>query len=347
MFPDGQYSRVDIFELKDQINRKIGHQRADNYFNLLNRFLTAKITKLKFDQLCVQTIGRETISLHNRLIRCILRNASCTPTSAANEKPVLHVPGKILNGHRRYTFESLYGFPSSPRKARSPRYRERKFKDRLSPLGPLGKTHSIASEDITASKQQSATELLSPGSRPPIEVASVEDGEEVEQNAGSPGVQSRSPVTAPLGISVNVGLPRKALPKNSVIGYSSHGERCQDSGFLPDTQSLRRLLMHKLEDEGLKITLDCVNLLNSGLDSYIKRLISPCLSLARSRQDKDRSRQITFETGTSTSRIAPALPNYVCASTLDFRAAMEMNPWVLGGCWYTHLEKISSCALDQ
>ncbi|KAJ6905795.1 LOW QUALITY PROTEIN: hypothetical protein NC652_023526 [Populus alba x Populus x berolinensis] len=84
--------------------------------------------------------------------------------------------------------------------ALSPVNRDCKFRDRPSPLGPLGKPQSVECEELNArgQEQQSATELLSLGSRPPVEVASVEEGEEVDQMAGSPSVQSRSPVTAPL-----------------------------------------------------------------------------------------------------------------------------------------------------
>lgn len=348
MLPNQQYSRVDILELKAQIIRKIGHQRAEKYFNHLNRFFSAKITKLEFDKLCVRTIGRETIPLHNHLIQSILRNACTAQGAPCKNLREVKVLAKDLNEHQRSSLKSLYGdaFPSSPRKGRSPIYRDRKFKDRPSPLGPLGKPQSIASEDLAASKQQSATELHSLGSRPPIEVASVEDGEEVEQIAGSPGVQSQSPVTAPLGISVNFGGPHRVPHMTSVIGYSSHGEICQNSGFLPDTQSLRSLLMRKLENEGLKVSLDCVNLLNSGLDSYLKKLVEPCLSLARSRGENEQSKQITFQTRPSSNRLVQKTPDYVYASRMDFLAAMELNPRILGEYWSTHLERIRSCALD-
>ncbi|KAK4741160.1 hypothetical protein SAY87_024748 [Trapa incisa] len=349
MLSNQPYSRVNTFDLKTQIIRKIGHLRAEKYFSHLKRLLSAEITKSEFDGLCVRTIGREMVPLHNQLIRSILRNASI-------HKGVLHKKieeGKVLvkdlNGHQRSSFKSLYGnaFPSSPRKGRSSVHWDQRFKDRPSPLGPLGKPQSISSEALTASKQQSATELLSLGSRPPIEVASVEDGEEVEQIAGSPGVQSRSPVTAPLGVLVNLGRPGKALPNTSIIGYSSLRESCQNSGFLPDTQSLKSLLIHKLEDEGLKVTLDCVNLLNNGLDSYIKKLIGSCLSLAQSRRASDHHpKQVNRQAGPNKNLLVQKSPGYLYASLLDFQAAVQMDPQILGENWATHLERIHSYAID-
>lgn len=49
---------------------------------------------------------------------------------------------------------------------------------------------------------------VSLGSRP---TGSVEDGEEVDQAAGSPSIYSRSPVRAPLGIPLNTKGTRKVL----------------------------------------------------------------------------------------------------------------------------------------
>lgn len=348
MLSNQQYSQVNTFELKAQIIRKIGHQRAEKYFSHLKRLLSAEITKSEFDKLCVRTIGREMVPLHNQLIRSILRNASINKGALHKRLGEGKVLVKDLNGHQRNCFKSLYGdaFPSSPRKGRSSVHWDQRFKDRPSPLGPLGKPQSIASEALAASKQQSATELLSLGSRPPIEVASVEDGEEVEQIAGSPGVQSRSPVTAPFGISVNLGGPCKVPPNTSIISNSSHGESCQNSGFLPDTQSLRSLLIHKLENEGLKVSLDCMNLLNNGLDSYLKKLIDSCLSLAQSRRENNCSKRMNLQAGPSNNLLVPKTPDYLYASVQDFQAAMEVNPQILGQCWSTQLERIRSCALD-
>ncbi|KAK4792884.1 hypothetical protein SAY86_023319 [Trapa natans] len=347
MLSNHPYSRVSTFELKTQIIRKIGHLRAEKYFSHIKRLLSAEITKSEFDRLCIRTIRREMIPLHNQLIRSILRNATIHIGAVNKQIEEGKVLVKDLNVHQINGFKSLYGnaFPSSPRKGRSSVHWYQRFKDRPSPLGPLGKPQSISSEALTAWKQQSATELLSLGSRPPIEVASVEDGEEVEQIAGSPGAQSRSPVTAPLGVSVNLVSPRKA-PSTSIICYSSLGESCQHSGFLPDTQSLKGLLIHKLENEGLKVSLDCVNLLNNGLDSYLKKLIDSGISLPQSRRGVDPLKQINRQAGLKNNLLVKKTPDHLYVPLLDFQAAIQMDPRILGEHWATHLERIHSCALD-
>ncbi|KAL2906437.1 Transcriptional adapter 1 [Bienertia sinuspersici] len=257
--------------------------RAEKYFGLLEGFFSRKLAKSEFDKLCIAAIGRENICLHNRLIKSILKNACVAKTpppkgnkserpvldKVANEKPVLD---KVANGYQRSCLQSLCRdvMPLSPGIGRKPGFRDRKSKDRPSPLGPYGKPNAVACEDLGQKtlEQQSATELLSLGSRP-IEVNSVEDGEEV-------------------------------------------------NGELPNTSSLRKRLEQKLEKEDMKISLDCVNVLNNGLDTFLKRLIKPSLEFASSRIENKQPK-----IGGHSPLVSPV-------SLLDFRTAMELNPQVLG-----------------
>ena len=357
MASNEMYSRIDTLELKSLILKKIGHQRADKYFDELTQLFSLKITKCEFDKLCIRIIGRENIPLHNRLIRSILKNACLgkVPPPKGVRRAGSNLTVKTTNGHQRNYLQSLYrdAFPSSPRKGRSPVNRDRKFRDRPSPLGPLGKPQSMACEELNsrAQEQQSATELHSLGSRPPIEVASVEEGEEVDQMAVSPGVQSRSPVTAPFGISLNPGGSRKAL-SNISIGSNYIPETCLNSGELPDTRSLRSRLERKLEMEGIGVSLDCVNVLNIGLDAYLKRLIEPCMALAGARCDSEQLKRANgqFIPGlkeTLPGRYVKRQTESVNASMLDFRVAMESNPQILGEDWPVQLEKISLCGFEE
>ena len=350
-------SRIDTLELKSLILKKFGHQRADKYFDQLTRLFSLKITKCEFDKFCLRIIGRENISLHNHFIRSILKNTCLgkVPPHKGVERAGSNLTVKTANGYKRNCLQSLYreAFPSSPRKGRSPVSRDRKCRDRPSPLGPLGKPQSMACEELNsrAQEQQSATELLSTGSRPPIEFASVEDGEEVEQMAVSPGVQSRSPVTAPYGILMNLGGSRKAL-SNISRGSNYIPETCLNSGELPDTRSLRSHLEQKLEMEGIGVSLDCVNLLNNGLDVYLKRLIEPCMALAGSRCDNEQLKSASGEfipglNGTLPGRYAQRQRKSVNASMLDFRFAMESNPQILGEDWPVQLEKISLRGFEE
>lgn len=350
MLPNQDHSRIDTIELKALILRKIGHERSGKYFDQLRRLFSLKISKGQFDKSCIRIIGRENIPIHNQLIKAILKNACVAkvPPLKAIRKVGNTLNVKISNGYQRNCLQSLYGdaFPPSPRKGRSPVSRDRKFRDRPSPLGPHGKPQSVVCDELAskALEQQSATELLSLDSRPPVEVASVEDGEEVEQVAGSPGVQSRSPVTAPLGISINLAGARKSLSNVSVCS-DYHPETCQNRGELPDTRSLRSRLQRKLEMECTSVSVDCVNLLNNALDVYLKRLIEPCMGLAGSRCGKDQfklpDQQFRPVTGGGLpGRCMQKAARSTNISMSDFRVAMELNPQKIGSDWEVQLEKI-------
>ncbi|XP_038903082.1 uncharacterized protein LOC120089765 [Benincasa hispida] len=356
MIPRKDGSRIDTSELKAMIYRKLGHQKSEKYFDHLKKLLSLKINKREFDKFCIQIIGREIIPLHNRLIRAILQNAcgaKTPPVLNSTRKVGGNLSVKVVNGYQRSCLQSLHGdtFLSSPRKCRSPVSRDRKIRDRPSPLGPCGKPQNMALEELSfkAQEQQSATEMHSLGSRPPVEMASVEDGEEVEQVAGSPGVQSRSPVTAPLGISMNFVGSSKTL-SNVPVRRNYYVTTCQDGGELPDTRLLRTHLRQKLETEQIDISVDGVNLLNNALDVYLKRLIEPCLNFSRSRCER---MKYTGNQPITGSRIAfqeqhrhraQQLNN---ASLLDFRVAMQLNPEVLGRDWTMQLEKISLRASEE
>ncbi|XP_041013783.1 uncharacterized protein LOC121257002 [Juglans microcarpa x Juglans regia] len=327
MSSNQSYSRVDTLELKALILRKIGRERAERYFDQLTRLFSFKVSKRQFDKFCFQTIGRENVPLHNLLIQAIIKNACLAkfPPSKGVRKVGSTLSVKIPNGYQRNGLQSIYGdaFPPSPRKSRSPVNRDRKFRDRPSPLGPHGKPQSVPCNELVCKvqEQQSATELVSFNSRPPAEVASVEDGEEVEQVAGSPGViQSRSPVTAPFGILMNLAGTRKSLSRISVSN-DYHPGTSLSSSELPDTRSLRSHLERKLEMEHMSVSVDCANVLNSALDVYLKRLIQPCMGLSRSRGS--------------------------CISMADFRVAMELNPLILGEDWVIQLEKICLHASEE
>ncbi|ESW15096.1 hypothetical protein PHAVU_007G043700 [Phaseolus vulgaris] len=352
--PKRSYSRIDTLELKALIVRKVGHQRADKYFDQLRRLLSSKISKSEFDRICIVIIGRENIPLHNRLIRAILKNACLAkvPPVSGSARAGIALSVKDSNGLQRGSMQTFGdAFPPSLRRIGPSAARDRRSKGRQNALGPLGKPQfGLASEELISKtlEQQSATELNSLGSRPPI---SVEEGEEVEQMAGSPSVQSRSPVTAPLGISMNFVRGGR---RHSNVSLCSKGfpETCLSNGDLPDTRSLRSRLEQKLEKEGLSVTVDCVNLLNNALDSYLKRLIESFMDLAGSRcgneQHAQRNRQLATSSNVLLSRrCMQKATGSACASLSDFRLAMELNPQVLGPDWPIQLEKICIRASEE
>ncbi|XP_047322275.1 uncharacterized protein LOC124926143 [Impatiens glandulifera] len=286
--------RVDTLKLKLHIERKLGHEKSDKYFQLLNRYLSCKLSKSEFDVLCIGVIGRENILLHNHLIRSILRNAFLAETSPTEARSSVSLNVKLPNGCLRGNLQSLCrdAFPQSPRKGRTPNIRERKFRDRFSPLGPHGKSH------VPKFIQQ--------------------------KNANDK--YCRSVLIPPIGISTK-GKQKKKKNKNK--------KKLLDSE-LPDSVSLKARLDKDLEMEGFTISVDSVNLLNRGLDVYLKRLILPSLELARSRMMMSNKPQ--SENGMM--RYLEKRERAIFASLLDFQVALEANPTILGEDWPVQLERI-------
>lgn len=331
-----QYSRIDLADLKAQLVKRIGAEKSKRYFYYLNKLLSQKLSKKDFDKFCCRELGSENISLHNQFIRSILKNAcqaKSPPPIHASGPPKLGVQAANSSPSREDGHEQVgAGFssqnqnvpiwsngvlPMSPRKIRSG-IRDRKLKDRPSPLGPNGKVDSVLhpymgleesgskvgmeNGDATPCDYQRPVQHLQPvAEMPEIERevgvlrptekprihskdqaggAVADDEEEVEQlNCLN---FSRSPLLAPLGIpfcSASVGGARKATP---VVAS------CYDSGGLSDTETLRKRMEQIAAAQGLGgVSMECANMLNSMLDVYLKRLIRSCVELVGARSSHE------------------------------------------------------------
>ncbi|OMO90621.1 Transcriptional coactivator Hfi1/Transcriptional adapter 1 [Corchorus olitorius] len=334
-----QGSRIDLGELKSQIVKRIGAERSKRYFYNLSRFLSQKLSKSDFDKSCYHILGRENLPLHNQLIRSILKNAcqAKTPPPVHEAGPaksliqtVKSSPGRE-DGHEQTTslvpnqnmaIWSNGVLPvSSPRKVRSG-IRDRKFRDRPSPLGPNGKVDSVSHQlmgmednanklgmengDLTPyDYQRPVQHLQAVAEQPEIEREGLgrarekprvpskdqtegvisEDGEEVEQ--ANHIKLSRSPLLAPLGIpfcSASVGGARKAMPVASGGNFVSY----YDSGGLYDAETLRKRMEQIAAAQGLGgVSVECASMLNNMVDVYLKKLIRSCVDLVGSRSTHD------------------------------------------------------------
>jgi len=112
--------------------------------------------------------------------------------------------------------------------------------------------------------------------------------------------------------------------------------------------------------QGLEgVTQDCANLLNNGLDSYLKQLIKSCFQLVVSRSEREPIKQPVYHqhpqkkpvNGGWQGNNMHALSNHEfldgriemkrCSpvSLQDFSVAMELNPKQFGEDWPLILEK--------
>lgn len=327
-----QSLRIDLGELKSQIVKKLGTDRSKRYFFYLNRFLSQKLSKNEFDKLCCRVLGKENLWLHNQLIQSILKNACQaktappipaagyprTSTQSAKISPVIEDgieddEAGFPTSTQSIPIWSNGGFPVSPRKSRSG-IRDRKLKDRPSPLGPNGKVECISHQsagkedsscritrdngDATLCDYQRPTQHLQGVAELPenhmdarvqqpsrkhvlhnkilAEGTKIEDREEAGQSNCSSLLRSR--LLAPLGIpfcSASTGGAHKAMPVDCGGDFSF-----SDLGYLLDTESLRRRMEQIAAVQGLgSVSTDCANILNKVLDVYLKRLVRSCVDL--------------------------------------------------------------------
>ncbi|XP_076912970.1 uncharacterized protein LOC143571426 [Bidens hawaiensis] len=243
MKPPEQHSWISLTDLKTQIIRKLGPERSKQYFDYLNKFLNLKLSKVEFDKLCVRTVGRDGIPLHNQLIHSILRNA-CT-----NKKPLDNVhhqngSGPIAaHGSSNLLLPNGDVLPTSPRKARTGT-RERKGGALKSALGPN-------SEDIS--------------------------------NVNSPSTDTRRPMHHHQGLHAPLGIPRYPVSTGGACRVSpAKSVGLSDTNGLLDTVTLRARMEPVVAAQGLQgVSMDSANALNIGLGVYLKGIIRSCCELNR------------------------------------------------------------------
>ncbi|KAK6147952.1 hypothetical protein DH2020_018864 [Rehmannia glutinosa] len=252
--------------------------------------------------------------------------------------------------------------PVSPRKARTGS-RDRRSGDRRSALGPNGKT-SFAPQLSTENKSSDFNVILENGDLNPLQHHQVLIQQAKSENTGttpskmpvvrrSPDesvvkndgkdVSARSPLRAPLGVPlcpVSIGGARQALPPAS-------STFCD--GALLDSHTLRERMEHIAVAQGLEgVSADCANILNHGLDSYMKGLIRSCIEIvgARSGHELTKNNNDKHHTHKLINGVKPGQQYQMqnsgvhleqkiqCPISLqDFRVAMEMNPRQLGEDW--------------
>ncbi|KAL1563828.1 hypothetical protein AAHA92_06251 [Salvia divinorum] len=287
--------------------------------------------------------------------------------------------------------------PLSPRKARTG-IRDRRTGDRRSALGPNGKASFAAQvpaatqlsdfnvvlenedsnpPDMGRPLQHSGSEneILAPNvakmsivrRSPDVSAPSCskEQTELVVRDNGKEA-STRSPLRAPLGVPfcpVSVRGVHRSLP----LSCSSRCIGSYKNGALLESLTLRERMEQIALIQGLeKVSDDSANILNHGLDSYMKGLIRSCIELVGSRSERESTKNKTTNKHPRYKHINGVKPGHqfqiqhsgkamevqekrseCLISIQDFRVAMELNPRKLGEDWPLLLEKICTHAFDE
>lgn len=416
MPPFQQYSRINVQDLKAQMVKRVGPERASQYFDHFKGYISLRFNKTELDKLVVLTIGKENIGLHNQIIKAVLNNAikSETPPQSSlvldTSKPVKGVRRKPLLQFATSNDASIAGksptsvwengnmCAESPRKERSGAFDQTISIDRHT-----GGKNSLVDlhrpfEHIEGAAEQSEADpsdgTVRLSKRPRIIVPpSSPDGNmgfsRVEQLSSSRTADSKHEeahhqqwesgfVRAPFGTPFygnNVGFTTK-MPFIRLAGsfpqlppVKGAEEEFVYSNDLPSTELLQRHMEYIAALEGLEgVNQDCVEIVNQGIDSFLKQLIGACIDLVKSRSGMQQGSQADRQVDSSSANLSSvkrvkqfsgaepysrkelmqeASLFQPTVSFLDFKLAMDLNPQQLGHDWPSQLEKIHLYSFDN
>ncbi|KAK8641943.1 hypothetical protein V6N13_011310 [Hibiscus sabdariffa] len=264
MQPPNQHSRINLIELKAQLMKRLGPERSKQYFHYLNKLLSLKLSKVEFKKVCFRVLGRENVRLHNLLICSILKNA-------CNAK----VPPPPATIHESVQIGDVL---LSPRKARSG------ASIRLIAKAGSASHESTITNDVADNGRDVL--LLNPEIQGSVDGFPFEDGRgQSEVLFVEDGKEScaRSSLQAPLGVplfSRSISGTRRSFPLASITRHAKSYDIC---GLL-EAEALREHMEQIAAHEGLEgVSMDCANILNTGLDVYLQRLVRMAIELAGTR----------------------------------------------------------------
>ncbi|XWS12252.1 hypothetical protein CRYUN_Cryun37aG0073600 [Craigia yunnanensis] len=370
MQPPNQHLRINLIELKAQLIKRLGPERSKQYFHYLNKLLSLKLSKVEFNKVCFRVLGRENVRLHNLLICSILKNACkakvppppVTSHDSQQSGDVLLSPQKATIASTRLNAKvnSASHESTITNDIVLSENEDLTSHDTWKPVQHhqevLGKADNRRDVLLTDPEKLPLTKgsvgaFLSEDSRDQSEVLVVEDGKES---------CARSSLQAPLGIplfSGSISGAQRALPYARSAQYA---KSC-DIGGLLDSEMLRERMQQIAALEGLGgVSVDCANILNNGLDVYLKRLIRMSIELVGTRHGCNLRENNTVKhhsygklaNGVSASHHNQVQnscwdlegideqKSYKLISLLDFKVAMQLNPQKLGEDWPVLLEKI-------
>lgn len=355
--------RIDLGELKSQLADQLGPERARRYFGYLHQLLSQKLSKTQFDRLCFSTLGRENVSLHNQLIQSVIKNAFLAKTPPPVKKPSQR--DDLLKPPHSLAWSGNEILPRSPKRRRSVTQRSKPGLYERAAVSVL-ENGGFHCHDLKRRQEGDGGE----------QAEQPEKMRRLESNGGDdvlPGEErgfirrqnyeslSHAPLEAPLGIPFfppSAGSARRLL---SPVGSTTNGSfrSCSDTAELCGTEDLRKRMERIAERHGLGgVELDSANLLNNGLDAYLKRLIKSSLELVRTKvppkatkqpvpKQKAYNKPINGVRPDSSTHIHGGSPldvqekNCFLIALQDFTIAMKLNPHQLGQDASLWLEKIS------
>ncbi|KAL5756709.1 hypothetical protein ACOSQ2_021455 [Xanthoceras sorbifolium] len=372
--------RINLAELKAQLVKRLGPERSKLYFFYLNKLLSLELSKVEFNKFCLRIIGRENLKLHNKLIHSILKNAceaKFLPSASTHNENGYDITssGYEPNGQvlllspcgdrlgicvgsdgdfssRRSTITSNNAVSENgdldSREIHTPVQHHQVLSRKTNNEGEVVRHHP-------ATKNGSADGSVSVDNSQQTELLFVGNGKEP---------YTRSSLRPSLGIpfcSHSVGEVRQPP-------HVARGGRCcnsYDSDLLLGSETLKDRMLEIAVAHGLEgVSVDSANLLNSGLDVYLKRLIRSSVELVGIRSGHELMGNSIHKHHSHVKLVSYGFPGYdfpvqsssrplegihgkgydFQLSLLDFKVAMGLKPQQLGEDWPLLLERICTCS---
>ncbi|KAK3143492.1 hypothetical protein QOZ80_4AG0300960 [Eleusine coracana subsp. coracana] len=309
LLPPLQNGRIDLRELKSQMEKRLGPDRSRRYFSYFNDYMSQRLSKSDFDKLCLLTLGEENRQLHIRLILSVLYNAyqaKCPPPPDA---------GRPVAPSAKHVSQATEAFSACNGDARLLQVQGLRpmgttqvhpLKDQMNNMVPNSRSgaainHTQVVRGVSTAPENGTVSSLE--LKRPVHFQQCEPAEPLAKHprveqlppdnmllqrismsgaAGHSKELLKSPVRAPLGIpfcSASVGGARKSLPPPMSAGEDRF-TNCLEHGGLFNTELLHRRMEKTAETLGLAgVTMDCAELLNICLDKYMKNLIRSSVEL--------------------------------------------------------------------
>ncbi|KAI3806937.1 hypothetical protein L1987_22855 [Smallanthus sonchifolius] len=282
-----------------------------------------------------------------------IRNACTEKLPVGNKKPLALV---VTHASIQLGLPNGDILLTSPRKARTGTGAQRRGGDRKSGLGPNGKTVYPSPSSSVQHSDDFSTPLDNGNPSSPDTQRPMQHHKELMQQAQNADTQAKSlgqkdgkdasgkiSLHAPLGIPyypTSIGGARRA-PSIKSIGVL-------DTNRLLDTVTLRAHMEPISVAQGLQgESPDSANVLNSGLDAYLKGLIRSCCEINKpTKSNPAHFKPVNGIIPGHHYQMQEHEPKRLI-SLLDFRVAMELNPQQLGEDWPVLLEKICTHAFEE
>ncbi|XP_051119129.1 uncharacterized protein LOC127243255 [Andrographis paniculata] len=293
--------RIDLVELKVLMVKKLGPEGSNHYFYFLSMFLSLKVNKVEFNRICRRIVGRENIPLHNHLIRSIIRNVC-----GAKDVPF---PCMVDVSKQNGLYNCMM-------------LRDRRIGDRRgSGLATQSNGGNAKLKNRDLHSNRIAREIQSENEN--YDVVSSKNGGDTVVRVVENEAFAKSPISAPSGVCF-ISRAHRDPPETS----NFRSTRILNDVALSDSLTLRERMEQIAVTEGLEGTsVDSADVLNYGLDFYMKRLIKSCVDVGQLRLKMKPHNNMKLINGF----LQNGDENTRCPiSSKDFRVSMELNRRKLG-----------------